>query len=83
MQDNVSNERSQSTDNRLNYARVNYILTLKDLQVLTAEMVGTFYLALVIAATKVTVAQGSQALAIGFGLVSLVYMTGSISGGTE
>lgn len=51
----------------------------KDVQVASAEFIGTFFLAFVIAGSK-----NSAALApvgIGFGLVALVYCTGPISGG--
>ena len=56
-------------------------LKRKDFQVMSAEFVGTFFLALIIGATKVTSFPQSQPVAIGFGLVALVYCMGPISGG--
>lgn len=56
-------------------------LKRKDFQVMSAEFVGTFFLSLIIGATKVTSYPQSQPVAIGFGLVALVYCTGPISGG--
>jgi aquaporin Z len=56
---------------------------LKDLQVSTAEFVGTFFLAFIISMTKTVVGSSPESvpMAIGFGLVAIVYFCGPISGG--
>ncbi len=57
---------------------------LKDLQVSSAEFIGTFFLAFIVAMTKTSAAQDtpeSAPLAIGFALCAIVYMTGPTSGG--
>lgn len=53
----------------------------KDIQVASAEFVGTFFLAFFVSATKVTTLAGAAPYAIGLGLVTLVYTTGQVSGG--
>jgi aquaporin Z len=54
--------------------------TLKDFQVACAELIGTFFLALIIGSTKITASPGAAPFAIGFGLVALVYSFGAVSG---
>lgn len=56
-------------------------LRVKDYQVASAEFFGTFFLALLIAGSKKSLSPDLVPLAIGFGLVSLVYCTGPVSGG--
>lgn len=56
-------------------------ITLRDAQAFSAEFVGTFFLALTIATTKVSTAPGGAPFAIGMVLVGLVYTTAPISGG--
>eukprot|EP01038_Epipyxis_sp_PR26KG_P011084 gene11084-14879_t len=56
-------------------------LTLRDFQVGFAELIGTFFLTLIIGCTKITLAPGVAPFAIGLGLVAIVYTTGPISGG--
>ena len=56
---------------------------LKDLQVSSAEFFGTFFLAFIISMTKVNLAASPETIpiAVGFGLVAIVYFCGPISGG--
>lgn len=64
-----------------NNARSKFRLSLKDLQVMVAEFLGTFFLALYIATTKITETAGAAPYAIGFGLASAIYTFAPISGG--
>lgn len=56
-------------------------IKIKDIQVGLAEFIGTFFLAFVIGATKVTSNPTAQPFAIGTALIALVYTLGPVSGG--
>lgn len=50
------------------------------LRMISSEAIGTFFLALIIATTRVTNLDGSAPFAIGFGLVAIIYITAPVSG---
>ena len=53
---------------------------IRSIQMICAEIIGSFFLAMLIAASKITLEADSAPFAVGFGLIGLIYTFAPISG---